>query len=300
MFLVVGRAARMVVAWTLYPALVAGAVLVTDLAVLHRGASQMLVAASVVAAISLVVHLLERAIPHRADWRRSHGDIVTDVCHFIFSGGAAQLAQIATVLGVAALATRLIGTWLWPVQWPLALQVLLAVVLYELGGYWLHRLQHERGLLWRLHAVHHSAPRLYWLTSARNHPLDLAVSFALSITPLVLLGATDEVLLLLGTLVLATSMLQHANLEISVGPLDRILNVVGVHRHHHALDIGEANANYGGMLLLWDHVFGTYRRFATMVCNQQESVGLPHEFPTDYLGQLASPFRAPPRSAPRP
>jgi sterol desaturase/sphingolipid hydroxylase (fatty acid hydroxylase superfamily) len=200
------------------------------------------------------------------------------------------------VLGVAALAARISLSNAWPEQWPLVAQLVLAVVIYELGGYWLHRLQHERGVLWRLHAVHHSAPRLYWLTFARNHPLDLAVSFALSITPVLMLGAGDHVLLLLGTLVLVTSALQHANLEIAVGPLERVLNVTGVHEHHHSLDPAQANANYGGMLLLWDRAFGTYRR----VTEPTGEVGLREAFPTRYLGQIASPFTARPRSMPPP
>src|SRR5262249_43835546 len=147
----------------------------------------------------VTVHLLERWLPYRVQWRRPHGDTVTDLCHLVLSGGAAQLAQSAIVVGVAAAAARMPAT-LWPPAWPPGLQVALAVVIFDFGGYWLHRVQHERGWLWRLHAIHHSAPRLYWLTGARNHPLDLIATYAVAAAPLVLLGAGEDVLVLVGTL----------------------------------------------------------------------------------------------------
>jgi sterol desaturase/sphingolipid hydroxylase (fatty acid hydroxylase superfamily) len=55
---------------------------------------------------------------------------------------------------------------------PWWLQVLEVVVLSDLIIYWGHRLQHRVGLLWRFHAVHHSAEHLDWLAAHREHPLD--------------------------------------------------------------------------------------------------------------------------------
>ena len=52
-------------------------------------------------------------------------------------------------------------------------QLPLALVVAELVEYSFHRLMHEVPWLWRFHATHHSAPRLYWLNAARFHPIDL-------------------------------------------------------------------------------------------------------------------------------
>ncbi len=54
------------------------------------------------------------------------------------------------------------------------------MIVSEFGSYWAHRLMHERPLLWRLHAVHHSAERLYWLNAGRFHPLDTAMQYVVT------------------------------------------------------------------------------------------------------------------------
>ena len=75
---------------------------------------------------------------------------------------------------------------------PLA-QVLPALLVADLRGYWMHRSLHE-GPLWRLHAVHHSARQLDWLAAVRNHPLAEIVSRTGVVVPLVLLGFDLRVL----------------------------------------------------------------------------------------------------------
>ena len=72
----------------------------------------------------------------------------------------------------------------------------LALVIGELGQYWVHRMQHEVPWLWRFHALHHSAPRLYWLNAARFHPFDILINNFAAIVVLVVLGASQNVLLL--------------------------------------------------------------------------------------------------------
>jgi ornithine lipid hydroxylase len=283
-----GRPVRTVVAWTLYPIVVIGSVAAMAVA-LDRGWPPLVVAPVLVGVTSVTVHLLEQRLPYRAMWRRPHGDIATDLCHLVLSGGAAQLAQTAIVVGVAAAAARMPGT-LWPAAWPLAAQVALALLVYELGGYWLHRLQHERGFLWRLHAVHHSAPRLYWLNTVRTHPVEALIYVFGVFAPLLVLGADERVLTLYVVFATVFRLLQHSNVDVRLGPLNWVFSMAELHRWHHSRRIEEADSNFGNIVILWDVVFGTRYLPERRPPADVGIDGMP-EFPMTYLAQVAVPFR---------
>src|SRR5262249_53740276 len=148
------------------------------------------------------------------EWRRSHRDVRVDLCHMFLSAGAAQLVA-ALLLSILAMASaRLssaLGVGLWPVSLPLGVQVVIALLVAELGYYWLHRLMHGSAL-WRVHAIHHSAPRLYWLNSYRNHPGEFVLALLFMMGPLVLLGAGEQVLSLFTVVAFAIMLLQHSNI----------------------------------------------------------------------------------------
>lgn len=237
----------------------------------------------------------ERRWPHHAAWNRSHEDVPTDLLHALVSGiGTTQLVRIAVDVAIAAVAIRLagaIGGPLWPVGWPLVAQLALALLVAELAQYWLHRWQHEREALWRFHAVHHSAPRLYWLNAARFHPIDIGLLYAFGYVPLVLLGCPPEVIVLFALFDGVFGMLQHSNIEMRLGPLNRIFSAAEPHRWHHSRTVAEANTNYGSNLMVWDLVFGTF--FLPRDRQPPLAIGIADmpDFPAGYVAQLAAPFR---------
>jgi ornithine lipid hydroxylase len=261
---------------------------------LHAGWSPPVVVGVVNAVVALSIAVLERVLPHRPAWNRSHGDVKNDVLHMVFAMLPVPVLFRAVALsGLTAasvyLATR-VGHSLWPSYWSLAAQLLLALVVAELGQYWVHRLAHERALLWRLHSVHHSVERLYWLNAGRFHPLDTLLQHGSEIAPLILLGANAEVLALYTVFTSANGLLRHANIEMRVGVLSWVLSTADLHRWHHSREVEESNANYGANLILWDIVFGT-RRSARSA--SPEVLGLQSkDFPRTFLAQLAAPFRS--------
>ena len=244
-----------------------------------------------------VIAIAERRLPHRREWNEAQGDVGTDVAHLVISGMGTNAVVQATVYGLAfagaAWLSRRVGAPLWPTQWPLPAQLALALLVAELGHYWFHRLSHENALVWRVHAAHHSAPRLYWLNATRFHPLDLFALITCQTAPLILLGAGPEALLAYGLFTGAYGQLQHCNVAVRTGPLRFLFATPEIHRWHHSTDPREGNSNYGAVLSGWDLLFGTFffppdRAFAG-------PVGL-HDlpgFPRDYLGQLLSPIRWP-------
>lgn len=250
------------------------------------------------AAISIfypTVVLLERVLPYRSEWNRPQGDVRTDVLYLIVGGPLVSVVFTATLAGVAAagaawLSTKL-GMTLWPASWPAVAQLFLAIAIAELGHYAFHRVSHETPLVWRLHATHHSAKRLYWLNATRFHPLDLFCLLACQSVPLILLGATPRAFLMYTLFATVYGQLQHGNFQVRTHALDWIFSTPGLHRFHHSTTSREGNTNYGAILIGWDLLFGTFHRPRDRAFEGPVGIGKLPAFPQGWLAQLASPFR---------
>jgi len=220
--------------------------------------------------------------------------VVTDLAHAVVSGiGATQLMRVlvqASGVVIAGALSRALGATLWPLEWPLLAQLALALVIAELPQYWLHRLQHEHEALWRFHATHHSAPRLYWLNAARFHPVDISLLYVVGYLPLVALGCPEVVIMLFTLFDAVFGMLQHSNIAMRLGPLNRLFSAAQPHRWHHSRTLVEANTNYGSNLIVWDLLFGT---FFLPEREPPEAIGIGDmpDFPQQYAAQLVSPVR---------
>ena len=86
-------------------------------------------------------------------------------------------------------------------------------------------------------------------------------------------------------------MLQHANIDVRLGPLNRIFSMAEPHRWHHSRTLAEANSNYGSNLIVWDLVFGTFFLPSDREAPREIGIADLPRFPTGYLAQLATPFR---------
>ena len=87
------------------------------------------------------------------------------------------------------------------------------------------------------------------------------------------------------------ALIQHANIDLRLGPLNWIISGPELHRWHHSRSLDEAMCNYGGTLILYDHLFRTYYRPAASPAPEQLGIGNMPGFPRGYLGQLATPVR---------
>jgi len=207
--------------------------------------------------------VLERWMPYRPAWNQASGDTRTDL------GSAAVLIGAVDPLLKVALPVALITLWPAAAQLepaahpahdlPFALQVVSALLWIELAKYGTHRWHHANRGLWWLHALHHSSRRLYTLNNFRFHPLNHAINQVFAIGPLLLAGVPADVLLACLAITQPVLMLQHANIELRSGWLNRVFSSNEAHRWHHSASVAEANCNFGSALLLWDHVFGTWR-----------------------------------------
>jgi len=259
-----------------------------------QGWDPVLTAMALTAAAVLFLLVLERVHPYHEPWLHSHGDIRTDILHNLVNFWIPQVYTVSFVGALtvaAAWLSNAVGMALWPSRWPLLAQLLLALIIGEAGTYWIHRLMHENAFLWRFHAAHHSAPRLYWLNAGRFHPLDLFAQQFLAVTPLILLGANTGIIALHTLFTAVHGMFQHCNVDIRLGPLNWFFSMAELHRWHHSKHLEEANTNYGANLICWDIVFRS--RFLPQDREPPTEIGieaLPN-FPGGYWEHLQSPFR---------
>ena len=145
--------------------------------------------------------------------------------------------------------------WHIPVTWwSLALVVLLADVTY----YWEHRIAHEVRLLWTQHAVHHSSRDMNIITAVRFGPFE-GVWSLLVYLPLALIGFAPEAIIFGVISVLAYQTWLHTELIGKLGPLEQVLNTPSHHRVHHGCDDKYLDKNYGGILIIWDRLWGTFQ-----------------------------------------
>ncbi len=262
---------------------------------IEQGVSEQVILGGVTFGTILVVAVFERVLPEHDTWNISQDDVKTDLLHaFVSMVVIAQLLDAGlriALLGLAIHLAEVAGGSLWPQDWPLLLQLVPALLISQFGEYWAHRALHEVPLLWRLHATHHSPGRLYWLNAGRFHPLDAVLLSTVALTPLILLGAGSEVLLLFTVWISVHGLFQHCNIRLRLGPLNYLFSMCELHRWHHSLKLEEANSNYGNNILFWDLVFGTVHHPRDQEAS--ENIGLSDlpGFPRNYLGQVLSPWR---------
>ena len=244
---------------------------------------------AVIAALGIAaVALLERIQPYERDWLRDHGDLRADFFHGLFNLGLLA----GTAYALHALRGALPVLTLWPTTWPLWTQLLLAGAIIDVALYAMHRFSHHAPWAWRLHAIHHSAERLYWLNGERRHPLSALLMAGPGLLVTVALGAPPHILSAWLTLLSVQLAFQHANLDYRVGPLRRWLGVAEVHRWHHKREYEDAQVNFGEFFMVWDRLFGTFLDRPEPV--RADDVGLREEtMPVDYSRQLAWPFVQP-------
>lgn len=229
----------------------------------------------------------ERISPWHAEWNESHGDEFANVWHWI-------VYEISTVNGILLIPTI---TWLfpfqgiWPAQWPLLAQFLLAFVIADFAFTVLHYLSHRWPVLWRLHAVHHGVGRLYGFNGIVRHPLHQSIDMIVGTMPLVILGMPVDVAVLLGLAISITLIVQHSNVSYELGPLRNYLAIGQIHHLHHVNWGTEGDCNFGLLFSHWDKLLGTFHPEPPrpITANDMGIDEIPH-FPKTFLEQLVFPF----------
>jgi ornithine lipid hydroxylase len=180
------------------------------------------------------------------------------------------------------------ASW-WPSAWPLAGQVLVIFLIADLGRYWQHRLHHAVPFLWRFHALHHSVARMSVWKTSRSHLVERFLQQVFMFGLLQLAGCPLEVLAWYIIPNSVIGLLDHSNVEVDLGRLERVIMGPSAHRLHHSAAREDIDTNFGSALVLWDVVFRTFRDPTRVP--RPAAVGIIDDpVPADFIGQYVSPF----------
>jgi sterol desaturase/sphingolipid hydroxylase (fatty acid hydroxylase superfamily) len=258
------------------------------------------------AALLLVVESLWPASRQQV---RARPDLGTDVAYaalnLIVLKPVVRLSMAASILGLALasgapadidhirafLAARPVAA-----DHPFLLQVIEVMLVSEFVGYWLHRLFHVAPL-WRFHAIHHGSRNVDWLSALRTHPVNELVMRLGEGLLLFLLGFRAAAILCYLPVPALLVYLVHANVNWSFGPLRYVVASPVFHRWHHTIESEARDKNFGGVLVIYDILFGTFFMPRDRL---PAALGLAEEpVPDGFCRQLAHPFIQSPAPAGR-
>jgi len=230
----------------------------------------------------------EHISPFHAEWNESHHDEGSTTIHALYY----ETSNICGVLMMPLFAWLVPWQGIWPHDWPLIVQLLIAIAFADFMFTLIHWLSHRWAVLWRLHAVHHGVPRLHGLNGLVRHPLHQAVDMIFGTLPLVLLGMSVEVALLLGFAISIQLLVQHSNVDYELGPFENWFSIGKLHHLHHVNWGTEGDCNYGLFFTTWDRMLGTFRPDPPRpIAAGDMGIDEVPDFPAhNYLRQLIFPF----------
>lgn len=234
----------------------------------------------------------ERVLPYHEEWNHSHGDDATNIWHtIVYEGssitGVLMIPVVAWVFSIQPDGPQHI----WPREWPIVAQFILALVVADFMFTIIHYFSHRYAWLWRLHAVHHGVSRLYGFNGLARHPVHQAIDMIIGTAPMAFAGMPVEVAVLLGFAVSVQLIVQHSNVDAALGPLRNHLSIGRIHHLHHVNWGKEGDVNFGLFLTVWDRMLGTFvPEPPRPITARDMGIDEVPDFPKRYRDQLAFPF----------
>jgi len=128
----------------------------------------------------------------------------------------------------------------------------------ELSYYWMHRSSHEIRWLWASHVVHHTPEHIHLASAFRLGATELFSGTWLFYVPLYLIGLNPLAVGATQAINLFYQFWLHTDVVGRLGPLEWLFNTPSHHRVHHASNPEYLDRNFGGILIIWDRLFGTF------------------------------------------
>jgi len=148
--------------------------------------------------------------------------------------------------------------------WPVAVQILLAVLITDFIQWFHHLLRHKVILFWCFHTVHHSQRDMNLFTDLRVHPVERLIEAGVAFIPFLSLRTDVALAALSGWFLLGSwyARFYHSNIKTNLGILRYIMVTPQSHRIHHSRKIEHQDKNFGAIFSIWDHLFRTqYRKY---------------------------------------
>jgi alkylglycerol monooxygenase len=126
-------------------------------------------------------------------------------------------------------------------------------------GYWFHRISHQVNALWAAHIVHHQSEEFNLTVALRQSWFQSWFSWVFYL-PLAFIGFDPLMFVTLSAFNLIYQFWIHTQAIKSMGFLEHILNTPSHHRVHHGTNPKYIDKNHGGILIIWDKLFGTFQK----------------------------------------
>lgn len=204
--------------------------------------------------------IVEILVPYEKRWSMTWRSFIADMKYVILNSAFVSLTSAMLALGAISIAGRSDG---FASDWPIPLQLLSALLVFEACHYSIHRYMHTgRGglgfLFWRIHAAHHLPPRLYLIMHAVGHPINGTIIQACAIVlPIWLVGYSEEAVVMFLIINGMHGLISHFNVDVRMGWVNYIFIGTELHRYHHSANVNEAG-NFGATLSIFDQIFGTF------------------------------------------
>ena len=223
---------------------------------------------------------------------------VTDLAYYFFANLLPKICLVVPISVLAWALHRAVPSHFYALMsgLPAGLRLGLALVAGEIGFYWGHRWMHEVPMLWRFHAIHHSAEEMDFLVNTRAHPVDLFLARLSGLVPIYALGlaqpmgnGVDLVPVLFALIGSLWGFFVHANVAWRFGWLEWVVATPAFHHWHHTND-GPAfiDKNYASMLPWIDKLFGTFYLPKKAFPG---AYGIEAHMPAGFWDQMIEPFK---------
>ena len=188
-------------------------------------------------------------------WKNTGVSTVIAVGHFL-----AQATSHGLIFGVIAAGVYEVRLMTIPVSWGNWPSLIVLFLLTDLAFYVEHRCSQAIRLMWASHSVHHSSDRMAFSAAFRLSWTPVLSGVFLFYLPIVWVGYDPVWVFGMASASLTYQFFVHTELVKRIGWLEWLINTPSAHRVHHASNPEYIDKNFGGVLLIWDHLFGTYQR----------------------------------------
>jgi len=142
---------------------------------------------------------------------------------------------------------------------PVWLAVVIAFIVKDFSGYWIHRMDHRINVFWNRHVVHHSSEEFNLSCALRQSISDTVRFGAIFMVPAAFLGIPAYIFVVIGPIHLFMQFWYHTRLIDKLGWLENIIVTPSHHRVHHAINPEYLDKNYSQIFIIWDKLFGSFQ-----------------------------------------
>ncbi len=174
--------------------------------------------------------------------------------------GSLRSANKLIIIGLGGYVFYLIETnnSLWRMDANSPLVWVFAFTVYDFFYYWFHRMSHERQIFWASHVAHHQSEDYNLSTALRQTGTGAFITWIFFI-PVFLIGVPSYVFVSVASINLIYQFWVHSEHIPKLGWYEKFFVTASNHRVHHAQNENYIDKNYGGVFIIWDRMFGTYK-----------------------------------------